>query len=984
MFSRQITNRVTLFVFCLGLFSGIATAGVDWQQEESQNFIVIFRSGQTSMVPYILHSAEEALARLSSIFHYTPSEKIVIRTSDFSDYGSAGATTLPHNFIRLEIEPLELGYENIPFDERIKWLISHELVHVVVNDLASGTESISRRLFSKVPPEPEQPLSIFYSLLTNSSRYTPRWHQEGIAVFMETWLNGGYGRLLGNFDEMYFRSYVLENRKFPAADELDISVSKTSFLLDMTQYLYGTRFLSYLAETFGTRKLVYWYRSRSGTLIGGFKSTFRVIFDVSFARAWQDFVVSEKDFQRGNIKRLTQVPRSPIFRLQSQALGWVTQPYIDRSNGNILFGYHRAHHLTSIEQYSLKNDRFQSVGNLPAPSIIQVASTAYAQSTSSFFYTTKNNQLYRDIWMLDIRSRHKRKLFANTRIGNLAVSPSNGELWGVRHNAGKISLVYSHEPYRKIIASAQFEPGDILQHLAVSPSGKYLAATLHQASGRQAVIVADIDILKREGKLSFKVISDEGSPEFPSWGAGGKYLYWNAFTNGVSNVYRAERETARVEPVSHTLRGLFHPVAISSDHVFAFEFSTDGFIPVIIPNRPVLNLPAIKYRGQRVAERDPGVTKWTLKHVNDIGLSESNGVAARKYSGLSSLRVNSFFPVVSGFKNQQVLGIYAHLSDPLSRHDLVIETGYSPFSVDAGSPREHLKATYQYKRKFKLGVEHNASSFYDLVNDRKSGLIGTIWSAEHTKYWRFENPNKIKQTSSLVYYTGIQSINDNLVKVTFNDFIMAKAALNAKSVRRAIGSVDSEFGNDITFTLTGFGVNLSDVQMVGGGHMEWSHFLSWAWPHNVLHLKLASGYRYTKGSLAIGKFYLGGFGNRGVDYKAVKQYRDAFRFPGVPIYSLPSSRFTKMMLEHNLPPLRFSHIGIGQHRLSYIDASWYSQTLVRNGPGPNTWVDLGGQLNFIFRHWANLETTFSVGFANAWSSGNSLREWFLSLKLLRN
>ncbi|MCH8874309.1 hypothetical protein IH824_16350, partial [candidate division KSB1 bacterium] len=109
----------------------------------------------------------------------------MITTHDFSDYGSAGATAVPHNSIRLDIAPLEPGYENIPYNERIQWLIAHELVHIFVTDQASRLESYSRFLFSKVPPEKEQPLSIFYSLITNAGRYTPRWHQEGIAVFME-------------------------------------------------------------------------------------------------------------------------------------------------------------------------------------------------------------------------------------------------------------------------------------------------------------------------------------------------------------------------------------------------------------------------------------------------------------------------------------------------------------------------------------------------------------------------------------------------------------------------------------------------------------------------------------------------------------------------------------------------------------------------------------------------------------------------------
>jgi hypothetical protein len=90
-----------------------------------------------------------------------------------------------------------------------------------VNDLASGSEAFSRSIFSKVAPEQVQPLTVFYSLLTNYSRYTPRWHQEAIAVFMETWLSGGFGRTLGNFDEMYFRTLVIDGREFPSFQTID-------------------------------------------------------------------------------------------------------------------------------------------------------------------------------------------------------------------------------------------------------------------------------------------------------------------------------------------------------------------------------------------------------------------------------------------------------------------------------------------------------------------------------------------------------------------------------------------------------------------------------------------------------------------------------------------------------------------------------------------------------------------------------------------
>ncbi len=47
------------------------------------------------------------------IFNYKPSEKIIINTFDIYDFGFGSTTTVPHNYIRLEIEPLEHGYESV-------------------------------------------------------------------------------------------------------------------------------------------------------------------------------------------------------------------------------------------------------------------------------------------------------------------------------------------------------------------------------------------------------------------------------------------------------------------------------------------------------------------------------------------------------------------------------------------------------------------------------------------------------------------------------------------------------------------------------------------------------------------------------------------------------------------------------------------------------------------------------------------------------
>jgi hypothetical protein len=90
------------------------------------------------------------------------------------------------------------------------------------------------------------------------------------------------------------------------------------------------------------------------------------------------------------------------------------------------------------------------------------------------------------------------------------------------------------------------------------------------------------------------------------------------------------------------------------------------------------------------------------------------------------------------------------------------------------------------------------------------------------------------------------------------------------------------------------------------------------------------------------------------------------------------------MIENNLPPLRFGNAAIGNHFLNHIDFAVYSQVLYIKSPLDEKWIDVGAQLNLIFKHWFNLESTFSAGIANAWFEGGEDWEWFVSFKLLKN
>jgi len=974
------TNKIVALLSLIMLVFNIQVYG-EWLQKESKNFIIIYRPNHEHLVDHILLSAERSLDKLSNLFHYHPTGKIVINTNDFADYGYGRATTVPENFISIVIEPFENLYENFPYTERIQWLLNHEIVHIIVNDQASKAEAFSRSIFSKVPPERKHPISTFFSLLTNFSRYTPRWQQEGIAVFMETWLSGGFGRILGNFDEMYFRTLTLEEQKIPDIVELDAIFTHNSFLLENLFYLYGARFSAYLALQYGPGKLIQWYKIDESDFYTDFEEKFENVFEIPFETAWKNFASFEKSFQETNIKKLRQFPITPVEKITAENFGWITKPLYDKKSRKIYFGFHRSHQLAQIAELDLNSGKSKILRDIPAPSMLSVSSTAYDEKRGVLFFTSNNNRLYRDIWALDLGNNTSMEIFHNQRIGDLTFSKATDELWGIRHNNGENALVVTKYPFEKIQTLSVLNAGTELSGLSISPDGNMLACVLHETDGTQSIILLNTNEVRKTGKLKFFRVTSVGTPENPSWDETGKQLFWNAYANGVSNIFKYNLDSNKITILSNTLTGLFRPIYMNKDSILVFEFSTKGFRPAIIKNKSTRFVPAINYLGQKVFDKNTYLAKW---NVDSPEKEKPVNEKTEEYSALSHLDILSFIPMISGFQSQKVLGFYTHITDPLIYHDIQIEAGYSPFNENPIGPKFHFRLSYNYKQKLSIGLEHNAPDFYDLFNTRKRGMIGSKLRVGYKHYWIYDVPYKLIQKTQFDLYHGVEYINDNLTRVSEPDFAVAQTIITSKYLRRSIGSSDYEKGDIITFTLRGFASDPNNPQYSGQTYLEWEHLEPVLAKHNTFRFKIGIGYHHDNPNLIQSRFYFGGFGNRTLENVNAKQYRKVFRFPGIPIYSLAGDRFIKIMFENNFPPVRFPNISFLQQYLSHIDFSVYSHSLLVRSNWAKKWINIGAQLNFTFKHWFNLESTLSFGAAKAWNENDSYFEWFVSYKLLKS
>src|SRR5690606_13967008 len=168
-----------------------------------------------------------------------------------------------------------------------------------------------------------------------------------------------------------------------------------------------------------------------------------------------------------------------------------------------------------------------------------------------------------------------------------------------------------------------------------------------------------------------------------------------------------------------------------------------------------------------------------------------------------------------------------------------------------------------------------------------------------------------------------------------------------------------------------FGAALDKFETAPSTYFEWDNYSLYLFSHNVLRLKLSAGYHYTNNNILQAKFFFGGFGNREVENEPVRQYEKVFRFPGIPIYSIATDNFLKLMISNIFPPLRFNSPEFLRHYIKNINLSIFSQGLDTDLPEYNTFLDAGAQLNIMFSHWYNLESTISAGIAKAWWNNQS-------------
>lgn len=990
--SRANRYIITAYVTCCISIAPIAVSTVAGSEPEIRYRTVqtedlrlfYFLEEQDYIIEHLSRCFENAFQYHQRFFDYSPSEEVTIFFNDSDDYGYAGTTTIPNNWITLGIEPFEYVYDTCPTNERMNWVMNHELTHIVASDQAAGSDAFFRGLFfGKVSPTDEDPVSIIYSYLTNPRRYAPRWYHEGIAVFMETWMAGGIGRTLTGYDEMTFRAMVRDGSYFYGIVGLESEGTAKDFQIGQNSYLYGTRFFSYLAYKHGPASVIDWVKRKPGSS-QYFSRQFKKVFGRSLDTEWEHWITFEHEWQQTNLDSIRKYPVTPFRVLATRPLGSVSRQFYDPKTRAMFASINYPGEFAHIAGIDIDTGKIKKLCEIPTPALYYVTSLAYDDSSQTLFFTTDNSRGWRDLYSVDIETGRVHSLLKNNRTGDLVFNRSDRSIWGIRHDNGISSIVVFPPPYNDGYEVISLQYGKDLFDIDISPDGRYLTGTLAEVSGRQRLIRMETKrILAMDGLHEvlheFKNNNAANFVHSPC----GRYLFGTSYYTGTSNVFRYDLVDRKMEAISNSETGFFRPLPISDDSLIVFRYTGDGFYPVMIANKPIEDICAVKYLGQAVVDKHPVVKNWKLGSPREVDI-DSLITYSGDYHPFRNLGVTSLYPIAEGYKNYPAYGFRANLMDPVGMNSLDMALSFTPNRRVPDDEKVHFRIKYS-RYPWTFGGTYNRADFYDFFGPTKVSRKGYSASIKYDYHFIIDRPKKLEFNIRAAAYGNLERLPDyQNVAVSFGEFYTATAELLYENVRKTIGAVEPEKGVLFNSALLNSLVRSNHFPMLYA-NFDFGFLLPL--DHSSIWMRHSCGYSFENRDEPFANFYFGGFGNNWIDHAEFDRYREFYSFPGVELNEIGGTNYFKAMLEWTLPPVRFRHLGIPAFYINWARLALFTTGIITNldsHPHRRELANAGAQLNVRLVLFSSLESTFSVGYAIAGEMGTApVDELMFSLKILR-
>jgi hypothetical protein len=959
-------------------------SGINLSTLETKDLdLLYFDPVQTYLTPYIARAYENAMQFHEKMFRWKPWEPTTVLLKDFSDYGNAGARASPNDAVLLDVAPLSISMETFTPGERFFTILNHELAHVATMDGWNSRDAGWRHfLHGKPMPIQEHPESILYNFLSTPRNTVPRWYLEGSAVFFETWMSGGYGRAQGGYDEMVWRAKVRDNEKFFSPLGLESEGIAVDFQVGVNDYLYGTRFFSYLALKYGPDKAVEWLR-RGEDSKAYYSAQFKHVFGRRLDDVWNDWIAFEHQYQKENLAKLSQYPLTKTVPLSPTGLGSISRGFVDTRTNSLIAAFRYPGTIGFVGRLDLSTGKLTPLQEIKGMMLYKVTSLAFDPDARTAYYT-EDNYAFRDLIAVNVDTGKKRMLLRDARIGDMVVNPTDKSIWGIRHQNGFATIVRIPPPYAGFNQIHTFKYGEIPFDLDISPDGSMISASYGEVNAKQSMRVWDLHKLQETGEL-VEVAKLEMPPAVPEgfvFAPDGKTMYGSDYYTGVSNVVRFDIPSQKYDIVSNASTGLFRPDPQSDGSLIAYEYSGKGLQPVRFQPQVQTDLGTVQFLGTKVVTEHPELKSWGVGSPAKIPLDQM--ITARsKYNSSQRMKLAGMYPIVEGYKGAISPGYYLHWEDPMQFSQINATISVSPFNHMRDRDRIHAMVELK-SLNWTVKYRHNGADFYDLFGPVERSLRGDNITISYDKAKIYDPPRQLDVFGSAAVYLGLERLPNAQNIPSPKNVVSFEVGAKYHNTRKALGGVDHEKGIEWrTLTDLDYSPNegLAFPKIYGGINYGFPLPM----PNSSFWLYAHAGQAWGQRTHPLASFYFGAFRNNYVDDRDEKRYREMEAFPGFEIDEIAVRRFGRLTGEVNLPPIRFAEVGTPSFYLSYIRPAVFAGIMEAESPDRSNhrYTDVGGQLDLNFTIALRLPMVLSFGAAAGFKDGHYRKtELMASLKIM--
>ena len=538
------------------LFASAAEAQVRdrrlrWRTIDTEHFGIHYPEGLGMLARRVAFVSERAHARLTEVFEHEVQERIEVVLTDDTDSANGSATVLPYANVRLfaaapgDLTPLG------DYDDWFSILQTHEDTHIVHLDTIGGLPWLINKILGK-------------SYAPNLIQ--PRWFIEGLATHVESAETSG-GRIRSSMFTMYMRMATLEDRL--------LSIDQLSNTLDhwprgTAWYLYGGRFVDYIANRYGREALTRISHAYGRQVVPyGVNRVAQRVTGRTFTELYDDW---QRHLRRTHGEVRDQVIASG--RVEGERITFHGEvAYSPRHVDDETLVYTVADGHNDPQLRLIGRD-----GSNPRE-LTRVSGQAYPCPTPSGRILYDANDAHRDIYfMSDLFAidpdGERTRLTHGFRARHPDLAPDGRRLAFAINSAGTTHLMIADVADVEATARVLHRSPRYGQVFTprFSPDGRWIAMSRWRYPGHRDIVLVD----PRTGDVR-PVTEDRAMDMGPTWGPDGT-LYFSSDRTGIANLYAYDVERGTLQQVTNVVGGAYSPsVSPNGEEIVYLGYSSYGF-----------------------------------------------------------------------------------------------------------------------------------------------------------------------------------------------------------------------------------------------------------------------------------------------------------------------------------------------------------------------------------------------------------------------